>query len=90
MTVRGHHLGMSNPLEGKHLHRVRQGRVIAGVCTGMGAYFGVDPNLVRVAFALLTCFGGIGIGFYALAWLIVPEEGEPSSIAENLINKKRS
>ena len=42
----------------KRLYRRREGRIVAGVCAGLAAYFGVDATLVRLAFALFTVFGG--------------------------------
>ena len=74
----------------KRLYRLRDGRIVSGVCVGLGAYFGVDPTLVRLAFALLTALGGLGILLYLCAWVVIPEEGEGASIAENLVNKRRS
>ena len=74
----------------KKLLRIRQGRMVAGVCTGLGKYFGVDVNLVRLAFGVLTIFYGLGILLYLIAWVILPEEDEDSSILESLINKRRS
>lgn len=74
----------------KRLYRLRDGRVVAGVCAGLAAYFGGDPTLVRLAFALLTVFGGAGILLYLCAWVVMPEEGEGVSIAETLVNKRRS
>ena len=52
----GHDLAMNEPSSNgtKRLYRPRDGRVVAGVCAGLAAYFGVDPTLVRLAFALLT------------------------------------
>ena len=47
-------------------------RVIAGVCAGIGARFGVDPVLVRVGFVLGAMAGGVGLIVYALLWLVVP------------------
>jgi len=32
------------------LVRSRRGRLIGGVCSGLGAHFGVDPILFRIAF----------------------------------------
>ena len=76
---------------GKRLYRTREGRVVAGVCTGIAAYFGIDPTLVRLAFALLTIFGGAGILIYLIAWIVIPEEGgDGSSIAESFVSKRRS
>jgi phage shock protein PspC (stress-responsive transcriptional regulator) len=57
------------------------------VCAGLADYLGVDPNLVRIVVAVLVIFGGFGALVYLLAWALVPEEGEPASIAEKLINK---
>ena len=75
----------------KHLYRAREGRLVAGVCAGLAAYFGVDPTLVRLAFVLVTLFGGLGVLFYLCAWIVIPEEGgDGASIAEALINKRRS
>ena len=75
----------------KRLYRAREGRVVAGVCAGLATYFGVDPTLVRLAFALVTIFGGVGVLLYLIAWIVIPEEGgEGTSLAENVVNKRRS
>jgi phage shock protein C len=83
---------MNQPSNGpaKRLYRIRDGRIVAGVCAGLAAYFGVDPTLVRLAFALLTVFGGLGVLLYLGAWVVVPDEVDGTSIAETMINKKRS
>jgi len=80
---------MSNGTEGKQLYRSREGRIVAGVCAGLADYFGVDVNLVRLVFAGLTIFGGMGVLLYAVAWLIIPEQGESASIAEGFMKKKK-
>jgi len=74
----------------KRLYRIRDGRLVAGVCAGLAAYFGVDPTLVRLVFALLTVFGGAGVLLYLCAWVVIPDETDGSSIAENVVNKRRS
>jgi phage shock protein PspC (stress-responsive transcriptional regulator) len=74
----------------KQLMRPREGRMVAGVCAGIGQFFGIDANIIRVVFAALTVFtGGAGVLVYLAAWAVVPEEGEKASIAENYMNKKR-
>jgi phage shock protein PspC (stress-responsive transcriptional regulator) len=58
----------------KKLVRVDEGRMIAGVCTGLGAYFGVDPPLIRIIFIVLT-FLSFGLGaflLYVVLWVIMP------------------
>ena len=83
---------MNEPNKGAttRLYRIRDGRIVAGVCTGLAAYLGVDPTLVRLAFALLTVFGGIGVLLYLGAWVVIPDEVDGASIAESMINKRRS
>jgi phage shock protein C len=81
---------MSNVNGSKTLVRTRDGRILAGVCSGLAEYFGIDANLVRVIVAVVTVFtGGFGALAYLAAWVVIPEEGEKSSIAENLVNKNR-
>ena len=38
----------------------------------MGEYFGVDPTIVRVIFAVALFFGGAGFWAYLILWLIMP------------------
>jgi phage shock protein PspC (stress-responsive transcriptional regulator) len=74
----------------KQLIRPLTGRMVAGVCAGIGDYLGVDANIVRVVFAALTIFSiGAGALVYLIAWAVIPEEGEKRSIAENYLGKKR-
>jgi phage shock protein C len=72
---------------GKRLERKLSDRWLAGVCAGLADYSGIDVSLIRVIFAVLTLFGGVGLIAYVLAWALVPEEGERVSIAEKFINK---
>jgi phage shock protein C len=81
---------MSNINGGKALVRRRDDRIVAGVCSGFADYLGMDVSLARVLVALITLFTvGTGILAYLVAWAVVPEEGQTSSIAEELINKNR-
>lgn len=48
--------------------------MIAGVCSGLGEYFGIDPNIVRLIFLLLLLPGGVpGPLVYIILWLVMPE-----------------
>lgn len=69
------------------LRRTQDGRILAGVCSGVGRYMNVDPNLVRLGLGAFTLFGGAGIALYVIAWVLMPEEGAATSIAEDLIKK---
>ncbi|MEU4828008.1 PspC domain-containing protein [Actinomadura citrea] len=72
---------------GRQLRRTHEGRMIAGVCSGAGRFLGVDPNLIRLGLGIFTIFGGAGIALYAIAWLLIPEEGAHKSVAEDLFKK---
>jgi phage shock protein C len=56
------------------LRRVKDGRVIAGVCGGLGRYLGIDPILLRIAFVVLAIAGGGGLLLYIVSWVLIPEE----------------
>ena len=57
------------------VRRSRSNRIIAGVCGGLGGFFGVDPFWFRLAFVLATIPGGVpGIGVYLILWLVIPTE----------------
>jgi phage shock protein C len=75
----------------KVLVRNRKGRMIGGVCAGLADHFGWDVTLVRVVvavFAVIT--GGAGILAYLVAWALIPEEGDKTSIAEDIVSKTHS
>lgn len=74
----------------KRLVRSRSDQWIGGVCGGLGEFFGVDPNLVRVVMAASTMFGGAGVVLYGLFWLIIPLEGESKSIGDQLVERINS
>jgi phage shock protein PspC (stress-responsive transcriptional regulator) len=64
--------------------------MVAGVCAGIGDYLGVDATVVRVVIAALTIFSvGMGALVYLVAWAVIPEEGEPKSIVETMLDKTR-
>lgn len=58
----------------KILYRSRTDRWIAGVCGGLGDYFGVDVNALRLAFVVLALWQGVGLVLYLLLVIIVPDE----------------
>jgi phage shock protein PspC (stress-responsive transcriptional regulator) len=62
----------------RQLRRPHDDRIIAGVCSGVGRYFGVDPVLVRVAFtlAILLTWGTAALA-YPVMWFLMPEEPRP-------------
>ncbi|SCE94312.1 phage shock protein C (PspC) family protein [Micromonospora matsumotoense] len=59
----------------KQLRRPTTDRMVAGVASGLGRYFAVDPTLVRVLFAVATLVtGGLAALAYPIMWFLMPEE----------------
>ena len=74
----------------KVLVRSRKGRMLAGVCAGVADYFSLDVTLVRVIWAVVSVItGGAGVLAYLAAWMIIPDEGEKTSVAQNMFGKKQ-
>jgi len=69
--------------------RPRRGRKIAGVAAGFGNRYGIDPVIIRVAFVIATFYGGAGILFYILGWLVLPEQDDEAAPFESMIHHKR-
>jgi len=62
----------------KRLYRNPDDQILGGVASGLAAYFGIDPVIVRILFVLLTFAWGTSIVIYILLWLIMPEAKTPS------------
>ncbi len=57
------------------LLRPRDGRVVGGVCAGLGRRFGIAPWAARVLFVLLLMvIPGSQILVYPILWLLMPSE----------------
>ena len=71
----------------RRLYRDPSKGMVAGVCSGLGTYFSIDPTIIRIVFAVLTL---IGFGFllhsrwfslpnylipitYLVLWICMPE-----------------
>jgi phage shock protein PspC (stress-responsive transcriptional regulator) len=75
----------------KKLYRSRKDKVIAGVCGGIADYFNIDPVWIRLAAVLLVLADGVGIIFYILAWILVPQnpnqKDTKNTSAEEVVEK---
>jgi phage shock protein PspC (stress-responsive transcriptional regulator) len=81
---------MSTETTAQHtIRRPFNGRMIAGVAAGIGEQLGVDPNIVRAGFAILTLVGGAGIPLYLAGLLLIPQEGSDESLASSLVHSLR-
>ncbi|MEX0981891.1 MAG: PspC domain-containing protein [Bacteroidales bacterium] len=80
----------------RRLYRDPENSVFGGVCGGLGAYFNIDPILIRILFVLLFFLGGASILIYIILWIVLPKaltaaqklemRGEPVTVSN--IEKK--
>ncbi|WP_169806798.1 PspC domain-containing protein [Actinomadura macra] len=73
--------------EYRRLARDPERRVLAGVCTGLGRYTGIDPVVYRVGFAILVLAHGQGIILYIAAALLMPARPGGSSPVEQVVRR---
>ena len=77
--------GTPVPRAGRRLERSATNVQIAGVCAGIAEYFGADPTVVRVIWAVLTIMPGaivLGVLAYAMAWAIMPRAALPPVVQQ--------
>lgn len=75
----------------KRLFRDPDGKMVAGVSSGLSAYFNIDPVWFRVLFIVSLFATGAGLIAYIILWIVVPEaittadklemRGEPVNIS---------
>lgn len=58
----------------KKLIRPREGKMIVGVCAAIANYFGMDATVVRVIWAIVSCFVPIGLLAYFICAVVIPED----------------
>jgi phage shock protein C len=59
--------------EKKALRRSRSNRIFAGVCGGLGEFFGISAIWFRLAFLIALIPGGVpGLLVYVILWLVMP------------------
>ena len=57
---------------GKKLYKVREGKVLAGVCQGLAEYLDIDVSIVRILTVVLALCYSVGLVAYIAATLILP------------------
>src|SRR5215207_5363854 len=74
----------------RRLTRRTDNKMLAGVASGIAAYLGIEPWIVRIGFVILVPFGGFGALAYLIAWLLVPVEGSQQSLAGDVLRRPPS
>ena len=60
-------------MESRKLYRSATNKMLCGVCGGLGEYFGIDPTIIRLIWAILIC-SGPGIIAYIIAAVVIPQK----------------
>src|SRR4051794_10372908 len=68
------------PTDNPMFIRPREGRMIAGVCTGIAQRWNLDLTLVRIVTVVLTLFTGVALAAYIGAWLLTPSTDAPAPL----------
>ncbi|AFK03125.1 phage shock protein C, PspC [Emticicia oligotrophica DSM 17448] len=84
----------------KKFYRDNDDKVLGGVCSGLGAYFGVDATVIRLLFVLGVFLFGTGFLAYIILWIVAPKaqtltqkmemKGEPVTLSNIETNIKES
>ncbi len=57
----------------RRLYRDPDGRMIAGVSSGLATYFNIDPVWIRILFIVSLFISGAGLIAYIVLWIVIPE-----------------
>jgi phage shock protein PspC (stress-responsive transcriptional regulator) len=66
----------------RKIYRDPDDKVLGGVCSGIGYYFGIDPIWIRLLFVILLIGFGTGVLFYIILWIIIPKANSASEKLE--------
>lgn len=74
-----------------NLSRSKEGKIVAGVCSGLAKNFETDVNLIRLTFVAATLICGVSILSYLILWLFLGyAETAPKQITKKTTTKKPS
>ena len=60
----------------KKLYRSIANKKLCGVCGGIGDYFELDPNLIRILWIIFALAGGSGLLAYIICAIIMPTQDQ--------------
>jgi phage shock protein PspC (stress-responsive transcriptional regulator) len=68
-------MGVYDKMAQAGLVRSREGRILGGVCAGLGRRFDIDPWTARLLVVLLmVMLPGSPLLLYPILWILMPEE----------------
>ena len=73
----------------KKLYRINEGKIFAGICTGIAEYANMDVTIVRLLWVLISCFAGAGLILYIVGIFIIPLKPEQENNNKTIIEEKK-
>lgn len=70
----------------EQLTRSGSDKMIAGVCGGVARSFGIDANIVRILWAVLSVFFFLPVVLYGVLWLVLTVDGQGPTGFDDLKN----
>ena len=58
----------------KRLYRSAKNRLLGGICSGLGQYFNLDVNILRLIWVTVALIWPATILAYLIMWIIIPHE----------------
>jgi phage shock protein PspC (stress-responsive transcriptional regulator) len=80
----------NTPQAQRRLRRSTTDRIAGGVAGGLGEYFGLDPILFRILFAVSAFFGGAGVIAYLVAWAAIPSSDAEAARLDEWMSQLRN
>ncbi len=68
-----HYSGTDGERPARKLFRDTESKKIAGVCSGLALFLGIDVTLIRVIFLVALICGSAGFWIYLVIWIAAPE-----------------
>lgn len=69
-------------MEGRKLYRNIDEKKIAGVCSGLAAFFNMEVTLVRIIMLVCLLCGSAGFWIYIVIWIVAPIASTPAQKCE--------
>ena len=57
----------------RRMYRDPDNRILGGICSGMSAYWRIDPIILRILFVIAFLGFGTGLIIYIILWIVLPE-----------------
>jgi signal transduction histidine kinase len=71
----------------RRLYRRREGRLVAGVASGLADHLGFDVLVLRIGFVVTVVLGGLGVFLYAAFWAVVPQTTDVAHPRESVSSR---